>query len=282
MGFSQPSAGGDQFDAKDYNGRLLIVYPKSFAAETPTAHGISPSADCDIVVVDAVDPATGAPKYFQNARLFGNLAKSVSRDLGGQVLGRLGQVPTQRGNPAWVLQNFTDQDVAMATPADAAYKAGQFKQADNPMQQQPQQQQWQEPAQAPAQQWQGAPPAAPQQYGGAAAGPSPATPPPAPAPAATWQGQTPPAAAPAPPAQQQYGVQMQAPSPQAQYGAPQSPPQYAAAPAGTAAPQAAPGVPAGAPPADPGLVARINSFGIPTAPGITQPEAEAINATLPQ
>lgn len=267
MTFSQPSAGGDQFDAKDYNGRLLIVYPKSFAAETPTAHGISPSADCDIVVVDAVDPATGAPKYFQNARLFGNLAKSVSRDLGGQVLGRLGQVPTQRGNPAWVLQNFTDQDVAMATPADAAYKAGQFKQAENPMQQ--------------PQQWQGAPPAAPQQYGGAAAGPSPATPPPAPAPAATWQGQTP-AAAPAPPAQQQYGVQMQAPAPQQQYGAPQGPPQYAAAPAGTAAPQAAPGAPAGAPPADPGLVARINSFGIPTAPGITQPEAEAINATLPQ
>jgi hypothetical protein len=35
-------------------------------------------------------------------------------------------------------------------------------------------------------------------------------------------------------------------------------------------------------PADPGLVARINSFGIPTAPGITQAEAEAINATLPQ
>ena len=148
MGFSQPSAGGDQFDAKDYNGRLLIVYPKSFSAETPTAHGISPSADCDIVVVDAVDPATGAPKYFQNARLFGNLAKSVSRDLGGQVLGRLGQVPTQRGNPAWVLQNYTDQDALLAGPADAAYHAGQFKQPENPMQQ---------PAAAPAaQQWQGA------------------------------------------------------------------------------------------------------------------------------
>jgi hypothetical protein len=249
--FSQPSAGGDQFDAKDYNGRLLIVYPKSFAAETPTAHGISPSADCDIVVVDAVDPATGAPKYFQNARLFGNLAKSVSRDLGGQVLGRLGQVPTQRGNPAWVLQNFTEQDAAMATPADAAYKAGQFKQADNPQQQAP----------APQQQWQGAPqqaaPAAPQQY---------AAPP-------QQQYQQPPAAAPAP---QQY---QQAPQPQ--YGAPQSPPAQYGAPAATAAPQAAPGAPAGAP-ADPALVARINSFGIPTNPGITQDEALAINATLPQ
>lgn len=189
MSFSQPSAGGDQFDAKDHNGRLLLVFPKSFAAETPTAHGISPSADVDIVVVDSVGP-DGRPQYFQNARLFGNLAKSVSRDLGGQVLGRLGQVPTQRGNPAWVLQNYTDQDAALATPALTAYQQGQFKQAENPMQgqapqpgapaqqfgQQPPQQQYQAPAAPPAQQWQ-APPAAPAQQ----------------------QWQQPPAAAPAPP-----------------------------------------------------------------------------------
>jgi hypothetical protein len=165
--FSQPSAGGDQFDAKNHNGHLLIVFPKSFSAETPTAHGISPSADVDIVVVDAVSPATGQPVYYQNARLFGNLAKSVSRDLGGQVLGRLGQVPTQRGNPAWVLQNYTDQDVALATPALNAYLGGQFKQpeaqppaAPAPTQQWPQQAQTPAPAAptaAPQQQWQGAP-----------------------------------------------------------------------------------------------------------------------------
>lgn len=132
MSFSQPSAGGDQFDAKNHNGQLLIVFPKSFSAETPTAHGISPSADCDIVVVDSIDQSTGMPQIYVNARLFGNLAKSVSRDLGGQVLGRLGQVPTQRGNPAWVLQNYTDQDVTLATPALNAYLAGQFKQPDAP------------------------------------------------------------------------------------------------------------------------------------------------------
>ncbi len=244
MSFSQPSAGGDQFDAKDYNGRLLIVYPKSFSAETPTAHGISPSADVDIVVVDAVDPATGMPKYFQNARLFGNLAKSVSRDLGGQVLGRLGQVPTQRGNPAWVLQNYTDQDVALATPADAAYRAGQFKQPENPMQQPAppqQQQQWQPPAAAP------------------------------PAPAATQPAWTPPPAPTAMPPQQ--GTP---------YAAPAAPaPQYAApAPTGQPVAPAAPGPAGGA--ADPALLQRLAAVGINLPPETPQAQVEAIAATLPQ
>jgi hypothetical protein len=229
MSFSQPSAGGDQFDAKNHNGQLLIVFPKSFSAETPTAHGISPSADVDIDVVDDIDPTTGMPRIYVNARLFGNLAKSVSRDLGGQVLGRLGQVPTQRGNPAWVLQNYTDQDVALATPALNAYQAGQFKQPDAPAAPTtpaaaPAAPQY--PAQgapvAPQQQWQAQqqfPQAAPQQA-------------PAAAPAQQWQAPAPtgqpaaPAAAPAPaggaadPALlahlAQYGINLPPTTPQAQ------------------------------------------------------------------
>lgn len=251
MAFSQPSAGGDQFDAKDYNGRLLIVYPKSFSAETPTAHGISPSADVDIVVVDAVDPATGMPKYFQNARLFGNLAKSVSRDLGGQVLGRLGQVPTQRGNPAWVLQNFTDADVALATPADQAYQNGQFKAAESPFQQpqgQPQQQ-------APAQQWQapqGQPPAQQQ-----------------------WQAPPAQAAAPAQP-QQQW-----APPPQQQAPA-AAPAQQWQAPAQPGPPAAPPPAPAPAGGVTPELIAKLNAVGIYPPPGTPEADILAIAATLPQ
>lgn len=198
MTFSQPSAGGDTFDAKDHNGSLLLVYPHSFSAETPTAHGVSASADVDIIIIDKLGP-DGRPMYFQNARLFGNLAKSVSRDLGGQVLGRLGQVPTTRGNPAWVLQNFTDQDAAAAGPVHAQYQQGMFKATENPMQQQaqapaaapaqqwtpppaqaaaPAQQQWQAPAQqqapaaAPAQQWQA--PASTGQPVAPAAAPAPA------------------------------------------------------------------------------------------------------------
>jgi hypothetical protein len=243
MTFSQPSAGGDQFDAKNHNGHLLIVIPKSFSAETPTAHGISPSADVDIIVVDDIDPATGMPRIYVNARLFGNLAKSVSRDIGGQVLGRLGQVPTQRGNPAWVLQNYTDADVALATPALNAYQAGQFKQPDAapaPTQQFPQQ------AQAPAP---AAPPAAPQQQWQAQQqfpqGPAQAAP------------QQAPAAAPA--------QQWQAPAPTGQPAAP------AAAPAS-----------AGGPAADPALLARLAQYGINLPPTTPQAQAEAVAATLPQ
>lgn len=271
MSFSQPSAGGDQFDAKDHNGRLLIVYPKSFSAETPTAHGISPSADVDIVIVDAVD-ATGKPLYFQNARLFGNLAKSVSRDLGGAVLGRLGQVPTQRGNPAWVLQSYTDQDAAMAAPADAAYRAGQFKQPENPMAQSQQaapaapQGYGATASPAPQQQWQ-APPQSP-------AGPAPQAVP------GQWPATAQPPASPAtpPPAQQQWNAAPAAPSapaqPQWQQGAP--------APTGQpAAPAPAP-APAGGPPADPALLAHLANYGINLPPTTPHDEALAVAATLPQ
>lgn len=202
MTFSQPSAGGDTFDAKDHNGSLLLVYPHSFSAETPTAHGVSASADVDIIIIDKFGP-DGRPMYFQNARLFGNLAKSVSRDLGGQVLGRLGQVPTTRGNPAWVLQNFTDADAAAAGPVHAQYQQGLFKATENPMQQQAQTpapaaasypaapapgapaQQYAPPAAAPPQQqWQQAPAAPPaQQYQAPAPTGQPAAPAAAPAPA---------------------------------------------------------------------------------------------------
>lgn len=251
MSFSQPSAGGDQFDAKDYNGRLLIVFPKSFSAETPTIHGVGPSADCDIILPEVIDQATGMPQLFTNARLFGNLAKSVSRDLGGQVLGRLGQVPTQRGNPAWVLQSFTEQDVALATPALNAYQAGQFKQPENPMA---------APSPAPQPTW--APPAA--------------TAPPAQAGPPQW---TPPPAA-APPA-------YQAPAQQATGAAPQwSPPAPAAqwqAPAPAAAPPAStPAAPPAGPPADPGLLAALAQSGISLDPATPHEEALAIYATIPK
>lgn len=254
MGFSQPSTGGDKFEPRDYNGRLLIVYPKSFSAETPSIHGVGPSADCDIIVVDQIDQTTGMPLFFTNARLFGNLAKSVSRDLGGQVLGRLGQVPTQRGNPAWVLQNFTDQDVALATPADNAYKANQFKATEAP------------PAPAPApppqQQWQGAP--APAQYGAPAAAPAP---------------QAAPQYAP-PPQQQQAPVQQyQQPAPAAPPAPAQYAPPSAPAPAAQQWQQPAPAAPA---PVDPALLQRLAAFGINPPPGTPQAELEAIAATLPQ
>lgn len=129
MAFSQPSAAsGGEFEPKNFNGRLLMIYAKSYNPEVQTKYGASQAADVDVIVVDQQDPATGKPIVVLDARLFGNLAKSVRNDVGGVVLGRLGQVPTGNGNPAWVLQNFTDEDAALAGPVDAAYRAGQFRQ----------------------------------------------------------------------------------------------------------------------------------------------------------
>lgn len=124
--FAQPSAGGDQFEPKDYLGALLLIYPKSYNPNATTKHGPSTSADVDVVVVDRPD-ATGQPTIMRNARLFGNLANSVRDSLGSQVLGRLAQVPTNKGNPAWVLDNYTDADAAVAGPVHTAWTAGQFK-----------------------------------------------------------------------------------------------------------------------------------------------------------
>jgi hypothetical protein len=203
--FAQPSAGGEQFEPKDFLGALVLIYPKSYNPNDTTKHGQTTSADVDVVVVDRQDPQTGGPVIKRNARLFGNLANSVRDSIGSVVLGRIGQTPTNKGNPAWILANYTEQDAAMAVPVDTAWKAGQFAQAAP--QQQPQQYQQQPP---PQQQY-GGPPA--QQY---------------PPQGQAW-GQQPQAPAQAPPqgqpdlwaGQQQYGAQPPAQAPaQQQYGGP--------------------------------------------------------------
>ncbi|GHF94458.1 hypothetical protein [Streptomyces hydrogenans] len=198
--FSQPSSGGsggDTFNAADHRGALLLVYPKQYQPEVSTKNGPSSAADVDVIVVDRPGP-DGKPLSFIGARLFGNLANSVRNDIGGQVLGRLDQISTQGGRTPWVLNQFTDQDAAMAGPVHQQYVQGLFKPAANPMQST-------SPAPgvgaAPAQ-WQGQPSAPatppgapPQQQWQPQGAPLPVQmqpPPPAPAPAAP--------AAPAPPA----------------------------------------------------------------------------------
>lgn len=213
--FAQPSAGGEQFEPKDFLGALCLIYPKSYNPNDTTKHGTTTSADVDVVVVDRQDPQTGGPAIKRNARLFGNLANSVRDSIGSVVLGRIGQVPTNKGNPAWVLQNYTDQDAAVAAPVDAAWKAGAFAQqvqqpagppagqgnmypaqgqqqyGQPPAQQYPpQQQQYAPPPQAPAQ---GPPPGQPDLWAGQQ---QYAAPPPAQGPPQQQYGGPPPAAGP--------------------------------------------------------------------------------------
>jgi hypothetical protein len=200
MTFSQPAAGGDTFEPKNHLGRLLLIYPKSYDPSMKTKASVEPTqaADVDIIIVDEPGP-DGRPTFLSGARLFGNLAKSVRNDLGGQVLGRLAQGQPSPGRTApWILTPFTDQDAAMAGPHHAAYQAGQFKAAENPMSSasaaaQPAAASYAPPQAAPAppqasaqQQWQQHPAAAPQapaQWAPPPAAPAPPGPPAAPAPA---------------------------------------------------------------------------------------------------
>jgi hypothetical protein len=255
--FSQPSsAGGDTFNAADHNGFLLLVYPKSYQDEVQTKNGLSSAAEVDIVVVDKPGP-DGKPLFFQNARLFGNLARSVRNDLGGQVLGRLGQGPNTRGTPPWILMNFTDQDAAMAGPVHAQYQQGLFKAAapaaPTTPAAAPAAPQYPAPAApaAPQQQWQ-----AQQQFPQGPAQPDPN------------QAQQPPFGG-----QQQYQQPPQQQWPQQpQYGAP--------APGGQPAAPAPAQAPAGAG-LDPAVQAKLAAAGITLPPGATPEQAAAIAANLP-
>jgi hypothetical protein len=194
---------GAKFEAHEHNGSLILVFPKRFEENIKTTKGLSDATDADIIVVDKRGP-DGQPLAFLGARLFGNLARSVRNDIGGQVLGRLNQITSANGNTPWVMDAYSDQEAAMAMPVLTAYQQGQFKSTEPPMQAPAPAAyspgpatpaaapvaaaQWQQQA-APAPQWNAPPPAAPAAPQWTA--PAPATPTPAPvAPA-------PPAAAPA-------------------------------------------------------------------------------------
>lgn len=260
QGFSQPSAPntGDKFEAHEHNGSLLLVFPKRFEENIKTTKGLSDATDADIVIVDKFGP-TGQPLAFFGARLFGNLARSVRNDIGGQVLGRLNQITSANGNTPWILENFTDQEAAAAGPVLAAYQQGLFKPTETPMQ---------APAPAaaaaaPAQQWQGAPQQQWQQQAAPAAPASGAAS--SPAPQQQWSPVTGQPTAPPP---QQY--QQQA-APAAQWNAP--------APA-AAAPSAAP-TPSPAPAVDPALVAFLGARGVQVTPDMVQDQCTLIGRSFP-
>lgn len=269
MSFSKAASGGDQFQPSEYYnyqtgfGHLLLIYPKAYdpAMRTKASENPSSAADCDIVVVDKPGP-DGAPLVFREARLFGNLARSVRHltepdGTPKKYLGRIGQGEKQVGkNPPWILLDWTDQDLALAQPVAHAFEAGQFGQSvQNPMQQQapaapPMQQQWQQrppspqtyQQQPPVQQYQAQPPVQQQQFQ-----------------------QTPPSGP--PPGQQQW----QAPAtPQAQWNANAAPAQSAApAPAQT-----------GASPIDPNVVAFLSQRGIAIQPGMGHDDAVAVGKSF--
>jgi hypothetical protein len=119
--FSAPAAGG-KFSAKDHNGALLLITPTGYREGVETTYGIKDAVSADVVIIDEQNVSNS--EAITDALLFGGvlIGQTKSKIGKGLVLGRLGQKPTTKGNPAWVLADPTDaeKDVARAYLASKA------------------------------------------------------------------------------------------------------------------------------------------------------------------
>jgi hypothetical protein len=119
--FSDPTS-GSVFDPKELNGKLLLFTPTGYEENVSTVHGEKDAVRVNFVVIDEADPT--ASESFEDGLIFqGRLIGSLKPKVGkGMVIGRLGQEPTAKGNPAWVLNAATDaeKDKARAYLASTA------------------------------------------------------------------------------------------------------------------------------------------------------------------
>ena len=128
MSYSQPApAQGDKLDFKthgqEYLGRLFLIFPSRIMNNVETSQGTKDRVViADVVILDLVDPQTGQPTVFHEAWLFGTvLVNQTAPEVGNKVLGRLSQGQNVKGNPPWMLQDYTPQDVAMAEQYEASH-----------------------------------------------------------------------------------------------------------------------------------------------------------------
>lgn len=110
--FSRPApTSGIQWE--DFLGKLLLIEPKSYEQEVNTQYGTKPAVRADVTVVDA----DAGPEEWPEALIFPGVLINQTRSLLGQkVLGRLGQgTPKQGQKPPWVIQDPTEEDIAIGT-----------------------------------------------------------------------------------------------------------------------------------------------------------------------
>lgn len=120
--FTQPLR-GDKFEAEQYDGALLLFYPTDYHSSIPTQHGDTAVVDTHIVALDRPD-LTGQPVVLRDARIFGRaLVPQLKGAVGGKpVLGRLGRGQNTKGNPPWILKDFSDADAQAARSYTASHQ----------------------------------------------------------------------------------------------------------------------------------------------------------------
>lgn len=127
-GFGQPSGGGNWIKPAEINGHLILI-TKVHAIEKHFDN--LKDAEVDRAEFDMVDlngdRELQVSMYNSHPGIVNKL-KSAMRQ-GNGVLGRIGQAPTQKGNPAWVLGPYVEgTDDVLAQKWLDAQSQPQFKQ----------------------------------------------------------------------------------------------------------------------------------------------------------
>jgi len=125
VAYSQP-AKGESFSPRDHPewaNKLFVIYPTA-ADIVQFEDGPSEVVTADVMIVDLIDPATSKPKLLLGARIGGKaLVPAIKKYVGttDAALGRLRQLPPKGAKSgAFVLDDHTDAEIALATSAEAS------------------------------------------------------------------------------------------------------------------------------------------------------------------
>lgn len=124
MNFNQPTSAGGFLKPADHQNHLLLF---TEVKKSERRYDELRKGEIDEFTVDVVD-LDGDGLLRENVKV-GHVGLTNKLTVGAtNVLGRLGTVDTGKGNPAWVLNSFTDADVPKAQAWVEAQKANAFAQ----------------------------------------------------------------------------------------------------------------------------------------------------------
>lgn len=106
---------GEFFRPGDHVSAHAIIFEvKNVRPNVDTKFGPKDYTDADITIfLSPAEVEQGKPStILPNATTQGNLGKSLAAYVGRVTVGKLGQVPTDKGNPAWTIEALPQETVA--------------------------------------------------------------------------------------------------------------------------------------------------------------------------
>jgi hypothetical protein len=108
--FNQPASMGSYFKPADHNGHLVLI---TKVKGSQKRFDEMRKAEIDEYVVDIVD-LDGDAILHEDVKISHIGITNRLRVGSGNILGRIGQINTGKGHPAWVLNSYSDGDVPKA------------------------------------------------------------------------------------------------------------------------------------------------------------------------